>query len=168
MRTSRRVLKTKTFHPVPEFTKGRRGGSAGKPAADDYDLKLSPVVWADQSRMVLMISPFLIQRPRRNLRIQCSNYAVKCLKPCRNVIPIEATLQRSGRGLRGQAFHLDPNQERFINRNIQRCFASLNMTASGMTKYPNLGYCLPPHLSFLNDTRPDPSSKASKCSGFCR
>jgi hypothetical protein len=103
MRTSRRILKTKTFHPVPEFTKGRRGGSAGKPAADDYDLKLSPVVRADQSRMVLMISPFLIQRPRRNLGIQCSNHAVKCLKTWRNVM-IEAKLQRSGRVCEAKLF----------------------------------------------------------------
>jgi hypothetical protein len=71
----RRILKTKTFHPVSEFTEGRRGRSAGEAAADDYDLKLSPVVGADQSRMVLMVSPFLIQRPWRNFRIQCSNHA---------------------------------------------------------------------------------------------
>jgi hypothetical protein len=30
--------------------------------------------------MVLMISPFLIQRPRRNFRIECSNHALKYLK----------------------------------------------------------------------------------------
>ena len=49
MGASRRILKTKTFHPVSEFTEGRRGRPAGEPAADDYDLNLSPVVWADQS-----------------------------------------------------------------------------------------------------------------------
>src|SRR4030095_2654264 len=108
MGTSRRILKTKAFHPVSEFTEGRRGGSAGKPAADDYDLKLSPVVWADQSRMVLMISPFLIQRPRRNLGIQCSNHAVKCLKTCRNVIPIGSDAATQRTSLRAQTFHLDP------------------------------------------------------------
>jgi len=75
MRAPGRILKTKTFHPVSEFTEGRRGRSAGEAAADDCDLKLSPVVWVDQSRMVLMISPFLIQGPRRNFGIQCSNHA---------------------------------------------------------------------------------------------
>src|SRR4029077_17246570 len=39
MRAPRRILKTKAFPPVSEFTKSRRGRSAGEPAADDYDLK---------------------------------------------------------------------------------------------------------------------------------
>src|SRR5262249_52532419 len=69
MRASRRILKTKTLHPVSKFTEGRRGRSTGETAADAYDLKFSPVVWADQSRMVLMVSPFLIQRSRRNFWI---------------------------------------------------------------------------------------------------
>src|SRR5207244_1392536 len=75
VRAPGRILKTKAFHPVTQFSEGRRGRSAGEAAADDYDLKFSPVVWTDQSRMVSMISPFLIQRPRRNFRIQSSNHA---------------------------------------------------------------------------------------------
>jgi hypothetical protein len=71
---------------VSEFTESRRGGSAGEATAHHYDLKFSPVIRIDQSRMVLMISPFLIQRPRRNFGIQCSNHAVKYLKPSGNVI----------------------------------------------------------------------------------
>jgi hypothetical protein len=68
--------------------------------------------------MVLMIAPFLIQRSRRNFGIQCSDHAVKYPKPSRDVILSEAK-------------NLGANLERFINGNIQRCFASLNMTASG-------------------------------------
>src|SRR5262249_579086 len=120
MRAPRRILKTKTFHPVSEFTEGRRNRSAGEAAADDYDLKFSPVVRADQSRMVSMISPFLIERPGRNFRIQCSNHASDMCLEYRN-----------------------------------------GGTHAAI-------YCSPPHLSFLNDTRPDPSSKASKRSGFSR
>jgi hypothetical protein len=71
--------------------------------------------------MVLMISPFLVQRPRRNFGIQCSNHAVKYLKPSRDVILIPQSREKN----------LGANLERFINGNIQRCFASLNMTASG-------------------------------------
>jgi hypothetical protein len=121
MRAPGRILKTKTFHPVSEFSEGRRGRSAGEPTADDYDLKLSPVVWADQSRMVLMISPFLIQRPRRNFGIQCSDHAVKYPKTSRDVILIPQSREKN----------LGPNLERFINGNTERCFASPNMTASG-------------------------------------
>src|SRR4029434_7455309 len=47
MRASRRILKTTTFHPVSELTEERCRRSASEPGADDYDLKLSPVVWAD-------------------------------------------------------------------------------------------------------------------------
>jgi hypothetical protein len=121
MRAPRRILKTKTLHPVSQFTEGRRRRSAGEAAADDYDLKFSPVIWADQSRMVLMISPFLVQRPRRNFGIQCSNHAVKYLKPSGEVILIPQSREKN----------LGANLERFIIGNIQRCFASLNMTASG-------------------------------------
>jgi hypothetical protein len=95
MRASRRILKTKTLHPVSEFTQGRCGRSAREAAANDYDLKFSPVVWANQSRMVSMISPFLIQRPWRNLRIQCSNHAWKYLKPSRNVILIPQSREKN-------------------------------------------------------------------------
>jgi hypothetical protein len=119
MRAPRRILKTKTFHPVSQFSQGRRGRSAGEAAADDYDLKFSPVVRIDQSRMVSMISPFLIQRPRRNFWIQGSNHAVKYVKASRNVILIPQSREKN----------LASNLARVINRNIQRCFASLNMTA---------------------------------------
>jgi hypothetical protein len=71
--------------------------------------------------MVLMISPFLVQRPRRNFGIQCSNHAVKYLKPSRDVILIPQSREKN----------LGANLERFIIGNIQRCFASLNMTAAG-------------------------------------
>src|SRR5262245_62579358 len=95
MRAPRRILKTKTFHPVSKFTERRRGRSTGETAADDYDLKFSPVVWADQSRMVLMVSPFLIQRSGRNFWIQCSDHALKYLKPSRNVILIPQSREKN-------------------------------------------------------------------------
>jgi hypothetical protein len=109
MRAPWRILKTKTFHPVSEFTESRRSRSAGEAAADDYDFKFSPVIRVDQSRMVLMIPPFLIQRPRRNFRIQCSNHAVKYLKPSRDVILIPQSRENN----------LGANLERFISGNIQ-------------------------------------------------
>jgi hypothetical protein len=70
--------------------------------------------------MVLVIAPLLVQRPRRNFRIQCSNHAVKYLKPSRDVILIPQSREKK----------LRANLERFISGSIQRCFASLNMTAS--------------------------------------
>src|SRR5262249_14603439 len=118
MRASWRILKTKAFYVVSELTEGRRGRSAGETGAHHNDLKLPPVVGAYQSSMVPVISPFLCQRSRRNLWIKCSDHALKYLRPSRNVILSEAK-------------NLGPDLERFINRNIQRCFAVLNMTAPG-------------------------------------
>ena len=87
MGASRRVLKTKTFYPVTQFAQRRCSRSAREAAADDYDLKLSSVVRINQSRMVLVISPFLVERSWRNFRIQRSNHASDiCLELQRSVL----------------------------------------------------------------------------------
>src|SRR3954447_9750255 len=75
MRTPRGVLKTKTFHPIPELAECCRGRSAGQTSADHNHFELSPIIRVDQSDMVPVISPFLSQQTRRNFWIECSNHA---------------------------------------------------------------------------------------------
>src|SRR5881275_3081376 len=70
MRAPRRILKTKTFHPITQLSQSRRGRTTGQAAADDDDIKLSAVVRIHQPHVVSVAAPFLRETPRRNFCVQ--------------------------------------------------------------------------------------------------
>ena len=74
MGATRRILITKTFHPITEFAEGRCSGTAGETAADNDDLELAPIIRTDQSRMIAMALPFPVERTGRNFGVQCSDH----------------------------------------------------------------------------------------------
>src|SRR5205085_5757349 len=62
--------KTKTFHPITQFPQSRRCRTTGQPAANDDDVKLSPVVRTHQPHVVSVAAPFSCERPRRNFCVE--------------------------------------------------------------------------------------------------
>src|SRR5262249_43827012 len=75
MGSARRILKAKTFHVIPQLTQSCRRRSTGKTASYNNDLEFSPVVWANQTGMIKMVSPFLSKWTGRNLGVEPSNHS---------------------------------------------------------------------------------------------
>jgi hypothetical protein len=61
MGASRRILETKAFCSITEFAQRCGGGCASETAPDNDDLELPPIVWTDQSRVIAMAAPFLVE-----------------------------------------------------------------------------------------------------------
>src|SRR5436190_15394130 len=74
MGAPRRILEAKAFYAVTEFTQRCRGGCASETAPDNDDLELPPIVWTDQSGVITMAAPFLIERALWNFGVQCPNH----------------------------------------------------------------------------------------------
>jgi len=62
VRPARRILETKRFHPVAEFSQRRRGGAAGETGADDDHRVLALVGGIDQLHFEPGLVPFLFKR----------------------------------------------------------------------------------------------------------
>ena len=86
-----RILKAKAFYPVAEFAQGRRRRSAGETASHNDDLELSPIIWANQSRVIPMAAPFLIERSVWNPGVQRPdhNCCAGLTKPSRTATGID-------------------------------------------------------------------------------
>ena len=68
------ILKAETFYLIAEFTQRCRGGGAGEAASDNDDLELPPIVWTDQSRVITMAAPFLVEWSMGNFGVQRPNH----------------------------------------------------------------------------------------------
>src|SRR5207237_10275394 len=65
MGATRRILITKTLHPITKFAEGGRSRSPGQSRADHNDLKFATSIWANQTRMVVVVSHLLLVRTGR-------------------------------------------------------------------------------------------------------
>src|SRR5437588_4421504 len=74
MGATRRILVTKTFHAVTKFTQSGRGRSAGQSGTDHNDLKFAAIIRANETRIILVVTPFLLKRTGRNFAGEFSDH----------------------------------------------------------------------------------------------
>jgi hypothetical protein len=74
MGATRRILITKSFHAITKFTQSGRGRSAGQPRTDHNDLKFAAIIRANETRIILVVPPFLLERTGRNFAVEFSDH----------------------------------------------------------------------------------------------
>src|SRR5438874_1976988 len=74
MGATRRILITKTFHAITKFTQSGRGRSAGQPRTDHNDLKFAAIIRANETRIILVVTPFSLERTGRNFAGEFSDH----------------------------------------------------------------------------------------------
>src|SRR6476469_8171040 len=86
MRATRRILITKTFHPITKLAQSGRGRSAGQSRTDHNDLKFAAIIRANETRIILVVPPFLLERTGRNFAVEFSdhNCCAGWMRPSKN------------------------------------------------------------------------------------
>ena len=74
MGATRRILITKTFHPITKLAQSGRGRSAGQSRTDHNDLKFAAIIRANETRIILVVPPFLLERTGRNFAVEFSDH----------------------------------------------------------------------------------------------
>src|SRR6266446_6910121 len=74
MGATRRILITKTFHTITKFTQSGRGRSASQPRTDHNDFKFAAIIRANETRIILVVPPFLLEWTGRNFAVEFSDH----------------------------------------------------------------------------------------------
>src|SRR5436305_1892062 len=74
MGATRRILITKTFHLIPKLAQSGRGRSAGQSRTDHNDFKFAAIIRANETRIILVVPPFLLERTGRNFAVEFSDH----------------------------------------------------------------------------------------------